>query len=89
MLVYLSAVSQSSKEHNAELSSQPGDRERRLPENREDRIKQQIAYAELVHEVLKSNAIRDRGISPDGGGYAIFEGSEEDGARIATIYVPF
>jgi hypothetical protein len=62
----------------------------RLPGNREDRIKQQIAHAELVHEALKSNAIKDWGISPDGGkGYAIFEGSDEDGARIATMYVPF
>jgi hypothetical protein len=62
----------------------------RLPENREDRVKQQLAHAELVREALKSNAIKDWGITPDGGkGYAIFEGSDEDGARIATMYVPF
>ena len=62
----------------------------RVPENREARIKQQIAHTELVHESLKSHALKEWGTSPDGQkGYAIFEGTEDDMARMGTMFVPF
>jgi len=62
----------------------------RIPENREARIKQQIAHTELVHEALKSGALKDWGVRTDGQmGYAIFEGNDEDGARLGTMFVPY
>jgi hypothetical protein len=62
----------------------------RVSDNRETRIKTQMAHTQLVQESLKSGALKEWGTEPDGQrGYAIFEGSEADMALLAAVFVPY
>jgi hypothetical protein len=62
----------------------------RIPEDREAKIKQAIGFLQVVQEALKSGPIKAFGARPDDvEGYAIFEGSETDMARMATMFVPY
>lgn len=63
----------------------------RIAEKQEDRIAQRTAFTQLVQEALKdkSGPLKDWGTIPDGTrGYAIFEGSEADMARMANMFLP-
>ena len=62
----------------------------RIPENTEAKIKQSIGFYQITQEALKSGPIKAFGARPDSAvGYAIFEGSEADMARMATMFVPY
>jgi len=62
----------------------------RQPEKIEDRVKQDLKFMETIQDALKSGALKDYGIAPDGmKGYAIFEGTETAGAMMTQMYVPF
>lgn len=62
----------------------------RIQENREARIKQDIAFTQMVQEALKSGPLKEWATNTDGTkGYATFEGSETDMALMSTMYVPF
>jgi len=62
----------------------------RQPENVEARVKQDMKFMETIQDALKSGALKDYGIAPDGmKGYAIFEGTETAGALMAQMFVPF
>jgi len=62
----------------------------RQPENMEARVKQHLKFMETIQEALKSGALKDYGVTPDGGkGYAVFEGTETAGALMAQMFVPF
>jgi len=62
----------------------------RQPENVEARVKQNLKFMETIQDALKSGALKDYGITPDGGrGYAVFEGTETAGALMAQMYAPF
>jgi hypothetical protein len=62
----------------------------RQPENTEARVKQSLKFMEMTQDALKSGALKDYGITPDGGrGYAVFEGTEAAGALMAQMFVPF
>jgi len=61
----------------------------RIPEDRDAKIKQSIGFLQIIKEALKSGPIKEFGVRPDDvEGYAIFEGSEIDMARMATMFVP-
>ena len=62
----------------------------RQPEDTEARVKQSLKFMEMTRDALKSGALKDYGITPDGGkGYAIFEGTETAGALMAQMFTPF
>ena len=62
----------------------------RIPENTEAKVKQLRAFTQMAQEALKSGGMKDWGTFGDGTeGYAVFEGSETDGALLATMYIPF
>ena len=62
----------------------------RILEDREARIKASIGFVQLVAEAMKSGPIKAYGVRPDNAvGYAIFEGSEADMARMAMMFVPY
>ena len=62
----------------------------RIHENVEARVKQDMAFTQMVQEALKSGALKEWGTSTDGmKGYAIFDGSETDMALMSVMYVPF
>jgi hypothetical protein len=61
----------------------------RIPEDREAKIKRSIGFLQIIQEALKSGPIKAYGTRPDNvEGYVIFEGSETDMARMATMFVP-
>ena len=61
----------------------------RIPNDRDARIKRSIGFIQIIQEALKSGPIMAYGTRPDNvAGYAIFEGSETDMARMGTMFVP-